>query len=275
MQTVPVSVSPSGGGAGGSVPSSRRRRYVSSVRRRSKPASKPPSRPSPPKAEAAMHMIGFSANIGAQNVSSLNPMQIVTYKTRKNPSNNFLEILGKVERSILEAQASGNRRSSLNKLTKGIKTALKKRSYLFARQTLGQALYSALSSRRGKRSTSNTGAQYLQKLKNELGESVFNKLIGFDDDKSLIFVIDDTGSMGNEINAVKNISIAMVNSFKGKNSIDYILSVFNDPGKKTDKICLFHFAWLLLHAYPNRISHIYNQAAKLFQCLETMFTLLY
>ena len=68
-------------------------------------------------------------------------------------------------------------------------------------------------------------------MKNELGETFFNKLVGFNDEKTLMFAVDDTGSMSGDIRAVKDISIALVNDMKGKSDINYILSVFNDPIK--------------------------------------------
>ncbi|XP_028518356.1 uncharacterized protein LOC114574325 [Exaiptasia diaphana] len=197
------------------------------VSKKTPPHGKKPSSSSRRRRRSSRRLIipGLSAHV---SVSSSKPLP--TFRWRTKPSNNFLEILVKVERSILEAKASGNRRASLSRLTRNIKLALSKKSYLFARQTLGQALYSALStSRSGKRSVSNYGAQYLRKLKKELGEKLFNKLVGFNDDKTLTFAIDDTGSMGDEIRAVKDISIALVKGMKGKSDIDYILSVFNDP----------------------------------------------
>ena len=44
----------------------------------------------------------------------------------------------------------------------------------------------------------------------------------------MIFTIDDTGSMGGEILAAKNIAKAIIDAVKGDH-IDYILSPYNDP----------------------------------------------
>lgn len=132
------------------------------------------------------------------------------------PSNSFLEILSKLEKHVLEAQASGNR-ANLNSLTKNIKMASMQRSYLFAREALGQALYRSMSGRSGisKRSGSD-GVRYLIKLKKEIGKDKLSKLLGVEDYKTLMFVIDDTGSMGGEINAVKKIAKAIVRTQAGK-----------------------------------------------------------
>ncbi|XP_031573152.1 von Willebrand factor A domain-containing protein 7-like [Actinia tenebrosa] len=155
--------------------------------------------------------------------------------SRTKPSNSFLEVLSKVEKSVLEAQASGNKhflsRAKMDTLINNIKIALKKRSFLFARETLGKALYKALTTRSGprvKRSAS-SAKQFLDKLQKEIGQTKFSELLGVEDYKTLVFAIDDTGSMGGEIRAVKDISSAIVRTQAGKKTVNYILSVFNDP----------------------------------------------
>lgn len=126
-------------------------------------------------------------------------------------------------------------KAKLDALTNNIKLALKERSFLFAREALGQALYMAMAlgkrSGRVKRST-NPGKTYLDKLKKELGDVKFGNLLGVKDEKTLIFTIDDTGSMGGEINAVKKITKEIVMTRGTSPPVDYILSVFNDPSKK-------------------------------------------
>jgi hypothetical protein len=145
-------------------------------------------------------------------------------------------VLNKVEQSVLEAQASGNRltlrRAKMDSLTKNIKMALTQRSYLFARETLGQAMYKALTSpsKIVKRSAL-SARQYLTKLKKEIGPDKFRELLGVEDYKTLMFAIDDTGSMADDIRAAKNIATAIVNTQAGKKTVNYILSVFNDPSK--------------------------------------------
>ena len=48
-------------------------------------------------------------------------------------------------------------------------------------------------------------------------------------DVSLMFVMDDTGSMGGEIEAVKSMAIDIMNYDRQAPIISYILSPFNDP----------------------------------------------
>ena len=58
---------------------------------------------------------------------------------------------------------------------------------------------------------------------------LFFNNVGEDAIPTLTFVVDDTGSMGNEINAVKSIIKAII---KAQNTeYNYILGTFNDPGK--------------------------------------------
>lgn len=46
---------------------------------------------------------------------------------------------------------------------------------------------------------------------------------------TLMFAIDDTGSMREEISAAKKIATSIVNEQRVE-PVDYILSPFNDPG---------------------------------------------
>ena len=48
-------------------------------------------------------------------------------------------------------------------------------------------------------------------------------------DVTLMFAIDDTGSMSGEIGAAKDIAKAIVNQARDE-KVHYILSPFNDPG---------------------------------------------
>lgn len=165
--------------------------------------------------------------------------KLLSYPPRSTPSNSFLEVLDKVEKVVFEAVSNAIRnrpsKAKLDALTNNIKLALKERSFLFAREALGQALYMAMAlgkrSGRVKRST-NPGKTYLDKLKKELGDVKFGNLLGVKDEKTLIFTIDDTGSMGGEINAVKKITKEIVMTRGTSPPVDYILSVFNDPSKK-------------------------------------------
>lgn len=69
----------------------------------------------------------------------------------------------------------------------------------------------------------------MKSVEDKLGPTAFNDLLGVNDDVTLVFAIDDTASMGDEIQAAKEIakSIAL---HPRTGDVDYILSPFNDPG---------------------------------------------
>jgi len=73
------------------------------------------------------------------------------------------------------------------------------------------------------------GAQgYLQIIKNAIGEQAFSELMLESGGGTLMFAIDTTGSMAQEINAAKAIATSIVKR-KRQFPVDYILSPFNDP----------------------------------------------
>lgn len=69
-----------------------------------------------------------------------------------------------------------------------------------------------------------------KKLRDILDETDFDNLLGISGDVSLIFVIDTTGSMGDEIAAAKEIAKAIA-AHPRDSPVDFILSPFNDPSK--------------------------------------------
>ena len=157
-----------------------------------------------------------------------------TYRPRTSPSNKFLEAINGIERAVANARASGVRYSeaTLTKLKKLLVTAIGSKSYKYAREVLGQIMY-LLSTKtsppgRRKRSSQNEGGNFLQRLRQQVGSSTFDSFMAVQGDVSLMFVIDDTGSMGDEIQATKNIAIDIVN-YPRQAPVEYILSPFNDP----------------------------------------------
>ena len=70
---------------------------------------------------------------------------------------------------------------------------------------------------------------YLIKIKSDIGDRIFDKIVERNGDVTLIFAIDTTGSMQPEIDAAKAIAGAIINSVRSR-KVDYILSPFNDPG---------------------------------------------
>ena len=70
-------------------------------------------------------------------------------------------------------------------------------------------------------------------IKAIINDDKFLQLLNLDSGRSVAFVIDDTGSMGDEIEAVINTAAALVQQFgqSCRTSIQCIVSPFNDPGK--------------------------------------------
>ena len=157
-----------------------------------------------------------------------------TYRPRTSPSNKFLEAINGIERAVANARASGVRYSeaTLAKLKRLLVTAITSKSYKYAREVLGQVMYllSVKTSPPGrkKRSSQNEGGKFLQGLRQQVGSSTFDSFMAVQGDVSLMFVIDDTGSMGDEIQATKNIAIDIIN-YPRQAPVEYILSPFNDP----------------------------------------------
>lgn len=157
-----------------------------------------------------------------------------TYRPRTSPSNKFLEAINDIERAVANARASGVRYSeaTLTRLKGVLVRAIRSKSYKYAREVLGQIMYllSTKSSAPGrrKRSSQNEGGNFLQDLRQQVGSVTFDSFMAVQGDVSLMFVIDDTGSMGQEIQATKNIAIDIIN-YQRQAPVEYILSPFNDP----------------------------------------------
>lgn len=71
---------------------------------------------------------------------------------------------------------------------------------------------------------------YLEKLRRDLGDKRMYKILSAQRYSTLIFAIDTTGSMSDEISAAKAIAKRII-SATPESEIDYILSPFNDPSK--------------------------------------------
>ena len=71
---------------------------------------------------------------------------------------------------------------------------------------------------------------YLDKLQREIGDKKMDKILSAKGCSTLMFAIDITGSMGDEINTAKAIAKQIVNVTR-ESEFDYILSPFSDPGK--------------------------------------------
>lgn len=65
-------------------------------------------------------------------------------------------------------------------------------------------------------------------FKKAVGKENIRKMLAVDNDVTLMFAIDTTGSMKDEIDAAKNITQAIVDHPR-KGKVDYVLSPFNHP----------------------------------------------
>ena len=71
-------------------------------------------------------------------------------------------------------------------------------------------------------------------LDGEIADERFRRLFNLGTGATLAFVIDDTGSMSDEIAAVKAEAIEIVEKTKGTNDapLNYVVVPFNDPGER-------------------------------------------
>ena len=71
--------------------------------------------------------------------------------------------------------------------------------------------------------------KFLGSVREDIGVSNFSNLLSMQGQVTLMFAIDDTGSMSEDIDAAKKIATHIIHK-KRTESVDYILSPFNDPG---------------------------------------------
>ena len=162
----------------------------------------------------------------------------------KNVTNAFLKVIDNFEKGIAEFHAALRRRTvkreAISNVEEFIKEGAKDRSEntKILRQLTSQGLF--LSERFAgedlkltKRGVDllNAGAySFLNTIRKTIGEENFNEYLSISGLVTLMFAIDDTGSMSEEIGAAISISEQIVKA-KREYDVDYILSPFNDPGK--------------------------------------------
>jgi hypothetical protein len=71
--------------------------------------------------------------------------------------------------------------------------------------------------------------EFLGGVRKDLGSSYFSALFSMQGEVTLMFAIDSTGSMSEDITAAKKIATYIIHK-KRAELVDYILSPFNDPG---------------------------------------------
>lgn len=158
--------------------------------------------------------------------------------------------MDEIEKSVYEAQAVRTyytqSSARLKKIEGIIKVAAKQGSSDFIRQSLGHALYTVHEIEkntppkapviRKKRCSLCADAmrKFMKSIEETIGKKFFTKFVGniISDQATLMFAIDDTGSMSDEIQAAKDIATYIFRNISRPNlKVDYILSPFNDPGK--------------------------------------------
>lgn len=139
---------------------------------------------------------------------------------------------------MYEAQAASSRydhtEHRLAKIKENIKLATQKRNYLFARKSIGHGLYTVMQldkrSDRKRRFSTSAVKTFMDSMKKELGNSAFDTFMSVKGEVTLMFAIDNSGSMGDEIQAAKDIATSIIDHPR-KEKVDFILSPFSDPGK--------------------------------------------
>ncbi len=148
--------------------------------------------------------------------------------------------MDEIEKSVYDAQAMKLYYSQsslrLEKIKEYIKLAAENKNYRFIQQSLGHGLYTTIEiekrkAGRKKRCTlcSSAVKTYIDTIIKEVGPAKFDEMIGVQEKVTLMFAIDDTGSMGGEIEAAKAIATYIVKHPRQDTKVDYILSPFNDP----------------------------------------------
>lgn len=155
------------------------------------------------------------------------------YKPRSSPSNKFMKAVNGIKRAEANANALRVKTSSatLAKLKGLVEKAIRSKSYSYAREVTGKIMYllKTRSSRRKKRDFTDELNKFLQELREKVGKNKFDTFLAVQGDVALMFAVDDTGSMGEEISAAKKVAKHIIN-YKRKFPIaEYILSTFNDP----------------------------------------------
>ena len=170
------------------------------------------------------------------------------FQSASSPSNSLLTNVEEIERAVYERQAHRSlylqTPTRVKKIEGIIKLAAQHGNEQFLRQALGHALYttiniqkskhSSLTSRRTKRCAIcvNAVKKMMRSIKRAIGKDNFKKFIGNQNMNkvTLMFAVDDTGSMYKEIQAVKDIATYIVKLPRPNLKVDYILSPFSDPG---------------------------------------------
>ena len=170
-------------------------------------------------------------------------------KLRKgmNITNAYLKVIDGFEKNIANLQATLEPRKISPILIKNVKKFIKEASKdrkantailriltargLFLAQKLTKKSIKAI--RKRDYSDLFQGALvFLESIKNDIGDTAFEQYLSVSGLVTLIFAIDDTGSMLEDIKAANAIATQIVRA-KRDYDVDYILSPFNDPSMES------------------------------------------
>ena len=159
---------------------------------------------------------------------------------KNSNSNKFAQAIHDIEKALADAQVFHHIKHNEQRLTKLrllTKTAVEKRSHRFARKCIGEAMMTIHKMNeqqkrgRGKRNAAFISSKdFLRNVKQTIGESNFRDLLAMEGEVTLMFAIDDTGSMWEEIDEAKKIAKLIIDHNRTLPPVEYILSPFNDPG---------------------------------------------
>eukprot|EP00794_Sanderia_malayensis_P005644 gene5644-6340_t len=157
-----------------------------------------------------------------------------TYPTKK-VSGKFHQAIFAIQKAVANEFAQASNKSletRLNDLRKFLKVATSGGSIDFARTTLGKSLFVFMKKKIEEGlpidAMDKAAKNYLESIKKDIGSKKFGELMLEEGGATLMFSVDTTGSMTDDINSAKAIAQYIVN-MRRKFPVDFILSLFNDP----------------------------------------------
>eukprot|EP00112_Aurelia_sp_Birch-Aquarium-sp1_P004689 Seg153.11 transcript_id=Seg153.11/GoldUCD/mRNA.D3Y31 product=Hemicentin-2 protein_id=Seg153.11/GoldUCD/D3Y31 len=149
----------------------------------------------------------------------------------------FHQAIFAIQKSVANEFALGTTKKNLQKrlddLKRFLKVATEGGSIDFARVTFGKSLFVFMKKKIEDGlpidEMRSAVSRYLESIKINIGADKFGQLMLENGAATLMFTIDTTGSMSDEIIAAKGIANAII-KMQRKFPVDYILSPFNDPG---------------------------------------------
>eukprot|EP00794_Sanderia_malayensis_P007841 gene7841-8690_t len=196
----------------------------------------------------ALSANAIKINVGVKAVDISQTLQYVWdalvrwYKDRvpdKNPPPQFYNVIYQIQRAITDEIVSRNPRALLltpeqrqKELLHFIKVASRGGDIDFARVTFGKSLFAFMKSKLNiglkPKQIDKAANNFLSRIKTSIGSDMFDEVFAKRGDATLIFAIDTTGSMKDEIAAAKAIAKTIITETR-EFKVDYILSPFNDP----------------------------------------------